>query len=104
MKKITITIKPTKVDTVLEELQTVKGIRGLSIIECQGFDHITNIDETELLNLQHYTKIEVIVHNELVEAVHHIIVESAHTGFTGDGSIVVSDINSMFAIATKEFL
>ncbi len=104
MKLIIAIIKPTKVDTLLEELQTCHGIVGLFVSQGQGFQNPSHLKESDLLELCSYSKIEVTVHDKEVEKVHTLIAETCHTGMSGDGRISVSSVDTICRIATGEYL
>jgi nitrogen regulatory protein PII len=104
MKLISATIKPTKLDHLLEEIQQVNGVVGLTVIQAKGFEHISNLKESDLLEMKHYIKIELTVQDDAVENVHDTIVKVAHTGLSGDGQISVLPVDSTYRIATKKYL
>ena len=47
-------------------------------------------------------KIEIVVHDELIELVANTIQENAHTGNPGDGKIFVVNVESIVKIRTNE--
>jgi nitrogen regulatory protein P-II 1 len=106
MKKITAIIKPFKLDEVREALAEV-GVTGLTVTEVKGFGRQKG--HTELYRGAEYVvdflpkvKVEVIVADNVVEAVIDAVVRAARTGRIGDGKIFVSDIEQVVRIRTGE--
>ena len=104
MKGIKAYIKTHKLPDVIHALHGVEGLTGVSTVHCHGFGVTRRKhdleDDLELLDA--HVKIEVICKDELVEAVVAVILEQAHTGLAGDGSIFVSNIEDAIRIATGE--
>ncbi len=106
MKKIEAIIKPFKLDTVKEGLMEL-GIKGLTVSEVKGYGRQKG--HTEIYRGAEYVvdflpkvKIEVVVEDEMVEAVIEKIIETAKTGKIGDGKIFVIPIEEAIRIRTSE--
>ena len=106
MKKVEAVIKPFKLDEVKEALHEV-GIKGITVTEAKGFGRQKG--HTELYRGAEYVvdflpkvKIEVVMEDSMVERAVEAIMQSAHTGRTGDGKIFVSSIEEEIRIRTGE--
>lgn len=106
MKTITAIIKPFKLDEVREALAEV-GVSGLTVTEVKGFGRQKG--HTELYRGAEYVvdflpkvKVEVIVADDVVEAVIDAVVRAARTGRIGDGKIFVSNVEQVVRIRTGE--
>ena len=106
MKKIEAIIKPFKLDEVKEAL-TDLGIQGLTVIEAKGFGRQKG--HTELYRGAEYivdflpkVKIEVVLHEDMLERALEAIIQNAHTGRIGDGKIFVTEIEDAIRIRTGE--
>ena len=106
MKKVEAIIKPFKLDDVKEALQEI-GITGMTVTEAKGFGRQKG--HTELYRGAEYVvdflpkiKLEIVIADDLVEAVLEAIQTSAGTGKIGDGKIFVSTIEQAIRIRTSE--
>ena len=106
MKKVEAVIKPFKLDEVREALSEV-GVNGLTVTEVKGFGRQKG--HTELYRGAEYVvdflpkvKVEVVVPDEMVEAVVDAIVKAARTGKIGDGKVFVSPVEQVIRIRTGE--
>jgi len=106
MKKIEAIIKPFKLPEVKEALADF-GIVGMTVTEVQGFGRQKG--QTELHRGSEYTidflpktKIEIVLHEDKVEAVVAAILSAARTGKIGDGKIFVLPIEEAVRIRTGE--
>ena len=106
MKKLEAIIKPFKLDEVKEAL-TDLGIQGLTVVEAKGFGRQKG--HTELYRGAEYivdflpkVKIEVVLHDDMLERALEAIIQNAHTGRIGDGKIFVTDIEDTIRIRTGE--
>jgi len=106
MKLIMAIIKPFKLDDVREAL-TGLGIQGLTASEVKGFGRQKG--QTEIYRGAEYTvsflpkiKIEVVVADEMTDAVVEAIQKVANTGNIGDGKIFVAEVVRALRIRTGE--
>ena len=106
MKKIEAVIKPFKLDDVKEAL-TGAGIVGMTVSEVRGFGRQKG--HTEMYRGGEYTvdfvpklKLEVVVPNELSDAVVALIATAAKTGAIGDGKVFVTPMQEAIRIRTGE--
>jgi nitrogen regulatory protein P-II 2 len=106
MKLVVAIIKPFKLDEVREAL-TPLGVQGLTVTEVKGFGRQKG--QTEIYRGAEYhvsflpkLRIEVVVPDDLAEAVVEAISTAARTGKIGDGKIFVLDVERALRIRTGE--
>jgi nitrogen regulatory protein P-II 2 len=106
MKLVMAFIKPFKLDEVREAL-TPLGVQGLTVTEVKGFGRQKG--QTEIYRGAEYQvsflpkiKIEVVVPDELVDAVLEAVAKAARTDKIGDGKIFVLDVERALRIRTGE--
>jgi nitrogen regulatory protein PII len=106
MKLVMAFIKPFKLDEVREAL-TPLGVQGLTVTEVKGFGRQKG--QTEIYRGAEYQvsflpkiKIEVVVPDELVDAVMEAIGKTARTDKIGDGKIFVLEVERALRIRTGE--
>ena len=106
MKKIEAIIKPFKLDDVKEKLAAI-GVQGMTVSEVKGFGRQKG--HTELYRGAEYVvdflpkiKLEVVVHDDMLEKVTDAIQSAANTGRIGDGKIFVMPISDAIRIRTGE--
>jgi nitrogen regulatory protein P-II 2 len=106
MKLITAIIKPFKLEDVRAAMAGA-GIEGMTVTEVKG--HGRQKGQTEIYRGAEYeisflpkVKIEVVVADELEDAVVEAIRANAATGKIGDGKIFVTDVGRAVRIRTGE--
>jgi nitrogen regulatory protein P-II 1 len=106
MQKIEAIIQPSRLDAVKDALIEI-GVEGMTILEARG--HGRQKGHTEFYRGREYTvdllpkvKLELIVHDDVVEKVIHTIATTARTGHIGDGKIFVSRIDEAIRIRNDE--
>lgn len=107
MKEIKAIIQPHRLEAVLEELRTHPALPGVTISSVQGFGQTVGRDKNDKVDTAEFgtinmMKVECVVDDEMLDDILEIIKESAHTGLTGDGKIVIYDVNEMVKIKTGE--
>ena len=107
MKRIEATIQNNKVSVVTDAIKEIVG--GFTILEGngRGSGKRQNIGSDRGTNtmIAEYNKVAIIttiVDDLIVEKVSKIIEDVAFTGETSDGIIVVSNIESVLNISSKE--
>ena len=103
---VSATIKPFKLDDVREALSEV-GVQGITVTEVKGFGRQKG--HTELYRGAEYVvdflpkvKLEVVVADEILDAVIEAIEKAAKTGKIGDGKIFVYKVEHALRIRTGE--
>jgi len=106
VKKVEAIIKPFKLDEVREALTRV-GVSGMTVSEAKGFGRQKG--HSEIYRGAEYVveflpkiELEVVVPEDMLEAVVDTIAETARTGRMGDGKIFVSTVEEAVRIRTGE--
>ena len=106
MKMVTSIIRPYKLDDVRDALART-GASGITVTEVRGFGRQKG--HTELYRGAEYVvdflpklKVEVVVPDELLEAVLEEIQLAARSGRVGDGKIFVTGVDQVIRIRTGE--
>ena len=106
MKKVEAIIRPFKLEEVKDSLGEL-GVTGMTVIEVKGFGRQKG--HTEVYRGSEYTvdfipkiKVEVVVHDNQLDAVIAAIVKSAKSGKIGDGKVFISPVNDALRIRTEE--
>ena len=106
MKLITALVKPFKLDDIREEMLKV-GVAGMTVTEVQGFGQQKG--RTELYRGAEYAvdflakiRIEMVVHDEIVDDCVDAIQRVSNKGQVGDGKIWISPVEEVVRIRTGE--
>lgn len=107
MKEIKAIIQPFKLTEVIKELQKIEGLPGVTISDIKGFGktRAMNAAEKVIDDLIEYVpkkKIEIVVHDDMVDKILDVIQSKAHTGNPGDGKIFVVNVENVVRIRTNE--
>ncbi|QEM68859.1 P-II family nitrogen regulator [Geobacter sp. FeAm09] len=107
MKEIKAIIRPSKLRDVAEELHSIPGLPGVTISEIRGFGKgraKNAIDKVvyEMVEFVPRIQLEVVVNDDMAEAVVTAVQKYAHTGNSGDGKIFVSTVDDVVKIRTNE--
>ncbi len=106
MRLIKAIIKPFKLDEVRDALSAV-GVQGLTVTEAKGFGRPKG--HTELYRGAEYVvdflpklALEVVVGDDMQDAVVKAITDAANTGKIGDGKIFIFPVEDAIRIRTGE--
>ena len=106
MKMITSIIRPYKLDEVRDALARI-GVSGITVTEVRGFGRQKG--HTELYRGAEYVvdflpklKVEVVVPDDLLDAVLDDIQQAARTGNVGDGKVFITAVDQVIRIRTGE--
>src|ERR1700749_3754740 len=106
MQKIEAVIQPSKLDPLKDALLEV-GIEGMTILEARG--HGRQKGHTEFYRGREYTvdllpkiKLEIVLHDELVDKAVNAIIKTAQTGKIGDGKIFLTRVDEAIRIRNEE--
>ena len=102
MKKIEAIIQPFKLDDVKAALRNA-GVDGLTIAEVHGHGRQKGHTETYRgaeynVDVRPKIKLELVIPDEQLDRIVHVISDSARTGKIGDGKIFVSSIDNAVRI------
>lgn len=106
MKLVTCIVRPEKLDTIKEALDTLH-IVGMTVSDVRGFGRQKGQVEhyrggTYTINFISKVKIDLVVQDEDVAKVLSTIGDAARTGNVGDGKIFVLDVENAMRIRTGE--
>jgi nitrogen regulatory protein P-II 1 len=106
MKLITAIVRPEATDELVLAV-TAAGARGLTATEVIGFGQqfghgapVTSAGYSAVLLPK--VRVDVVVQDEVVDAVVSAIAKCANTGTIGDGKIWVSPVDSALRVRTGE--
>jgi nitrogen regulatory protein PII len=106
LKLVTAVVRPFKLDEVKSAVIDA-GISGMTVTEVRGFGR--QAGHTEVFRGSEYVidfvpkvRIDVLIEDEIVEAVVKSIVAAAETGTIGDGKIWVNSLEEVVRIRTGE--
>ena len=108
MKEVKAIIRPVLLSRVVEALRQIEGLPGLTVDrDVRGFgrsplDRDRDRIVDDLVEYVPKAKLEVVVTDELVNAVVDTIQRLAHTGSPGDGKIFVIPVDEIVNIRTGE--
>jgi len=106
MKEIKAYIRTSCLDQTINSLRD-NGAPGITIVTVHpvgyGFGSRFRLREMDI-SKKYYdiSKIEMVCDAEELETFINIILDSAHTGASGDGLILVSDVNEAIKIRTRK--
>ena len=106
MKKLEAIIRPHLLDAVKNALREI-DVMGMTVSEVQGYGRQSGHTETYRgaeyqIDFIPKLKIEVIIADEIEDAVVEAISKAAQTGKFGDGKIFILPLNDVIRIRTGE--
>lgn len=106
MVRVVCYIRPHRVEQVKSAIASL-GVTGMTVSDARGTGNSPERsswlgDESHLVVLPIKSKIEVVVPDELREALIEKIVENARTGEPGDGKIFVERLCDAIRVRTGE--
>ncbi len=106
MKKLEIITRPDKLEDVKDVLNE-KGVNGMTVCMVSGCGQQKGKREMYRgtaydITLLPKAKIEIIVHDDVVESLANSIIEAVRTGKIGDGKIFIYDVLEAIKIRTGE--
>ena len=106
MKLIKSIVRPNRVDDVRQALEKM-GVPGMTVTEVRG--HGRQKGHTAIYRGKEYNvtllpkvEVEVVVQDDLADAVIAAIVQAARTGEIGDGRVFVTPVSLSYKIRTGE--
>jgi nitrogen regulatory protein P-II 1 len=106
MTKIEAIIRTSKLEDVKAALHEI-GVEGMTVLEVRG--HGRQKGHTEFYRGQEYTvdlipktKLELVLHDAIVDKAVQAIMNAARTGKIGDGKIFLSRIDDAIRIRNEE--
>lgn len=107
MKEVKAIIQPFMLNKVVDALQAIEGLPGVTVSEVKGFGRGRAKDAAEKIvdgdiEYAKKVKLEIVVPDRLLEAVLQVVTKEAHTGRPGDGLIFVSTVDEVVRVRTGE--
>jgi nitrogen regulatory protein P-II 1 len=105
MREIKAILQPFMVQHVLDALQELEGLPGVTVSEVRGFGRggaETSRWSQSPPEHSPKTKLEIVVPDELCDKVVEVIARAARTGKKGDGKIFVLPVLDVVKIRTGE--
>lgn len=105
MQLVIAYVQPFLAPRVIDALHTVPGVTGATFVDARGFGRgIRGTAPTPegVYGTVPRVRVEVAVHDGLVDAVVRAIHTAAHTGQRGDGKILVLPLDRATRISTGE--
>lgn len=105
MKEIKAIIRSNRASAVIDALQAMNDLHGVTVSEVKGFGHHRQEDGHGRWNdppeYDRKLKLEIVVPDDHASRVVEAIMEFAHTGRAGDGLIFVSTVDEVFRIRSR---
>ncbi len=106
MKRITAIVRPEKLEVVKDALYGA-GVSGMTISQAQGCGNQHGWTEyvrgnEVMLNTIPKVRFEIVVPDDRLDAIIHVICGAARTGEVGDGKIFVTPVEEVVRIRTGE--
>ncbi|HED65076.1 MAG TPA: P-II family nitrogen regulator [Planctomycetes bacterium] len=107
MKEIKAIIQPFVLERVLDALNELDGLPGVTISEVLGWGRLPERRQKhDVIHAGHglskKSKLEIVVDDARADAVLQAIRKAAHTGNAGDGKIFVYEVAQIVRIRTGE--
>ena len=107
MKEIKAILQPFKVGAVVDALEVLPGVGGITAMDVRGFGHQRGGSGLEhrafgSLNYTEKVMLLVVVPDDRVDDVLATIHRVAHTGNVGDGKVFVSPVDEVMRVRTGE--
>jgi len=100
-------IQPFQLSEVIEALQRIEGLPGVTVSEVSGFGKARAANAKDKIvegsiEYARKAKLEIVIPDRLLDAVLQTIIEKAHTGNPGDGKIFISKVIDVVKIRSGE--
>lgn len=105
MKEIKAFVQPFEVSEVIDALQAIPGMRGITLLHAEGFGrgrgkHGVEVAATGALHHLARAMLLMMVPDALASTVIATIEKTAHTGNPGDGKIFVTPLEEAVRISS----
>jgi nitrogen regulatory protein PII len=107
MKEIKAILQPFKVGAVVDAVEVLPGVGGITAMDVRGFGHqrgASGVEQRALGSLNYTDKVMllIVVADDRVEEVLATIERHARTGNVGDGKVFVSPVDDALRVSTGE--
>lgn len=105
LRKIECYIQPSKLDSIKDTLVEA-GVEGMSVSEVEGFGkqrgYANGEEPSAHVKFRPKIKLEIVVDEDIVDRVTHLIVKLARTGKIGAGKVFILPVEDAIRIRTSE--
>lgn len=101
MKRVEAYIQPFMLTHVLHELRDAHA-HGLTVMDARGFGREKDESHPHVVDLTPKVKLELLCHDGQVDAIVEAILKGAHTGRRGDGKVLVTDVERIVSVQSRE--
>jgi len=98
MRRIVAIIRGSMLGPVEESLKQ-HGVKGITVSAVKGYGEYANLFREDWM--VDNSRIEVFAKLDEVDAIVNAILETAHSGCTGDGLVAVMPVEKLYRIRTK---
>ena len=107
MIEVKAIIQPFQLAGVIEALQEIEELPGVTVSDVRGFGRARAANAQDKvvdgsIEYARKSKLEVVIPEHLLDKVLHAILENAHTGNPGDGKIFLSKVIDVVRIRSGE--
>lgn len=107
MKEIKAIIQPHRLTPVIDALQAIAGLPGVTVSEVKGFgrNRAKGAKDKVVQDYLEYAKkvkLEIVVPDEMLDSVLESIITNARTDHAGDGLIFISTVDNVIRVRTGE--
>ena len=100
-RKVTAIVASEKLEEIEAALQRV-NVSGVSVSQVRGYGEYHNFYSADMMC--RHARIEIFCHVSRAEAIATCIIDTAHTGISGDGMVAVLPVEHFYCIRTKSEL
>ena len=98
MKKINAIIRCEALEEVERRLQDM-GVQGMTVSQVKGFGEYANTYTRDWLVT--HARIEIFTDEAQADTIAEAIMETAHTGVSGDGIVAILPVDKLLRIRTR---
>lgn len=105
MLELKAIIQPFQVSSVIEALQRIEGLPGVTVSEVRGFGRARAANAKDKIvdgsiAYARKAKLEIVIPERLLDQVLQSILDKARTGNPGDGKIFISKVVDVVRVRT----
>ncbi|MBI5548446.1 MAG: P-II family nitrogen regulator [Deltaproteobacteria bacterium] len=91
-----------RIDVLKKVEQALQGLHvpGVSVTKVKGYGEYSNFFRSDWM--VESARIEIFVRRERAKEIARAIIDAAHSGIPGDGLVVISSVEAVYRIRSKE--
>jgi len=97
-RKVTAIVASEKLEEIERALQAIH-VSGISVSQVRGYGEYHNFYRPDMMC--RHARIEIFCRTPEAEAIAECIMNTAHTGISGDGIVAVLPVENLYCIRTK---